>query len=184
MGEGAHVCSVGKGARRELGRRGAAALEFGLIAVPALTFMFVILALGIFGMYQQILDNAVRDVMRQVQINASAASSSSNFVSALCTQLSPITDLKTCSSNVTYAVQATSSLSSFAALTPATVSDSGTLPNTFFNFGTAYGPNTNILIQVCWQAPFTIPFASGVLTAGTNGRCLYAIGATRAEPYQ
>lgn len=176
--------SVGKQARQGLGRRGATALEFGLIAVPVLTFMFVILALGIFGLYQQVLDNAVRDVTRQVQINASAASSSALFVSALCTQLAPIVSLTTCNSNITYAVQATSIASGFAALTPSAVSAGGTLPNTFFSSGTAYGPNTNILIQVCWQAPFTIPFASGVLTAGTGGRCLYGIGAGRAEPYQ
>jgi len=178
------VRSVGKQARQGLDRRGATALEFGMIAVPVLTLMFTTLALGIFGMYQQVLDNAVRDVTRQVQINASAASSSSNFVSALCTQLLPIANLTTCNSNVTYAVQATSIVSGFAALTPAAVSASGTLPNTFFSSGTAYGPNTNILIQVCWQVPFMIPFASGVLTAGTGGRCLYGIGATRAEPYK
>ena len=176
--------SVGKKARRGLGRRGTTALEFGMIAVPALTFMFTILALGIFGMYQQVLDNAVRDVTRQVQINAPAAGSSADFVSALCTQLSPIADLTTCAGNVTYAVQATSIVSGFAALTPAAVSASGTLPNNFFSSGTAYGPNTNILVQVCWQAPLMLPFASGVLTAGTSGRCLYGIGATRAEPYQ
>ena len=75
--------SVGKQARQGLDRRGATALEFGMIAVPVMTLMFTTLALGIFGMYQQVLDNAVRDVTRQVQINASAASSSSNFVSAL-----------------------------------------------------------------------------------------------------
>ena len=175
----------GKGqvARRGLGQRGAAALEFAFVAFPVMAMLFMILAIGIIGLYQQVLDNAVRDITRQVQINAPAAQSGSNFVSALCSQLVVLTTPGACAAAVTYSVQGSPLASGFSALTPATVSSAGTLPNNFFTSGTTFDKNDNFLVQVCWQLPFNIPFASGLLTVGTGGSCLYGIGAARVEPY-
>lgn len=176
--------ALGQAARGRLGRRGTTALEFALISIPVLTFMFLIFGIGIIGLYQQVLDNAVRDVTRQLQINAAAASGAGNFVNAICASLAVMTSPGDCTAAVSYSVQATSYKDTFAALVPAAVSNNGTLPNGFFSAGVPFGPGTNILVQVCWQLPFAIPFVSGLLTAGVNGRCLYGIGATRAEPYQ
>ncbi len=167
-----------------LGQRGATALEFAFVALPAVSMMFMVLAIGIIGLYQQVLDNAVRDVTRQVQINTPAASTSTNFVNALCAQLAVLTDLAGCRTAISYSVRAAPFASGFAGLTPASVSAAGKLPNDFFGTGAAYGPNTNLLVQVCWKLPFSIPFASGLMTVGTGGSCLYGIGAARAEPYQ
>ena len=169
--------------RQRLGRHGSTALEFGLIALPVVTMLFMILAIGIIGLYRQVLDNAVRDVTRQVQIDAPAAVSSANFVAALCVQLSVLTDAASCAGAVSYSVQASPLASGFSGLTPASISVAGQLPNTFFAT-TPYGPNANLLVQVCWQLPFNIPFASGLITQGTSGSCLYGIGAARVEPYQ
>ena len=180
---GTGVRGGGQRARFRLDRRGTTALEFAIIAIPALAMLFMTLGIGIIGMYQQVLDNAVRDVTRQVQINAPAASSAGNFVGALCTQLTVLTSMAGCTAAITYSVQATPLATGFAGLTPAAISSVGVLPNSFFVSGTAYGPNTNLLVQVCWQLPFTIPFSSGLTAAGTGGSCLYGIGAARAEPY-
>lgn len=185
MGEG-FIASLGlrQLTRHRLGRRGSTALEFAFIALPAVSMLFMVLAIGIIGLYQQVLDNAVRDVTRQVQINAPAASGSANFVSALCLQLVVLTDAASCAGAISYSVQASPLANGFSGLTPASVSMSGQLPNMFFSGAAPFGPNTNIVVQVCWQLPFNIPFASGLMTQGTGGSCLYGIGAARVEPYQ
>lgn len=176
---------VGFRFRARLGCRGSTALEFAFVAMPALTMMFGVLAIGIIGMFQQVLDNAVRDVTRQVQIYSSAAQSSTAFKVAICNQLSVLTDPVACTASttaITYSVNTSTPAMGFAGITPASVQSNGTLNNNFFS-GAAVGPGTNVLVQVCWQLPFSIPFMSGLITAGTGGNCLYGIGATQVEPY-
>ena len=168
--------------RLKSSRGGTAALEFALIAVPMVSLLFGILGAGIIGMYQQVLDQAVRDVTRQIQINSPAVSSASAFVNALCNQLGVITDTTACAATISYSVNASTLSAGFAAISASAISATGTLPNSFFG-GTGYGPNVNVLVQVCWPPPLRLPFITGMLAADSAGNCIYSVGATRSEPY-
>ena len=92
--------ALGQAARGRLGRPGTTALEFTLISIPVLTFMVLIFGIGIIGLYQQVLDNAVRDVTRQLQINAPAASGSGTFINAICASLAVMTSPGDCTTAV------------------------------------------------------------------------------------
>ena len=145
--------------------------------------MFGTLGIGIIGMYQQVLDNAVRDAARQVQIDDVTASTASNFKNGLCSAgLGAIVSGCSNSTLISFSVQASSVAIGFAGLTPEAVSATGTLSNSFFAGTTKFGPNVNVLVQVCFQIPFNIPYFSIALT-GTNSNCLYSTSAVRVEPY-
>ena len=135
--------------QKRLRRHGSTALDFAFIALSAFTMLFRAVAIGIIGLYQQVLGTAVRDVTRQLQIDAPTVVSSGNFVAALCMQLSVLTDAASCVGAVSYAVHASPLASGFSGLTSAFVSAAGQLPNTFFAVAAPYGPYTNFVVQVC-----------------------------------
>ena len=57
-----------------------AAIEFAIVATLFVVSLLSILDVGLTGFYQAVLDDAVRDAARQVQMAASASSSASQFV--------------------------------------------------------------------------------------------------------
>ena len=70
----------------------------------------------------------------------------------------------------------------FASLTPAKLSASGALANTFFASGTAFAPDVDVLVQVAYPLPFTFPFIGALATmTGTNS--VLATATVRVEPY-
>ena len=79
-------------------------------------------------------------------------------------------------------VQASTSSAGFAGLSPATLSSSGKFGNTFFATSTPYGGGVNVLVQVAYPLPFTLPYiGSLVTTTGTNS--VVSTSTIRVEPY-
>ena len=167
-------------ARLRRDRRAVAALEFAIVGPVFLLFLFAAFGVGLVGFYQLALDDAVRDAARQVQIDAPAATSKSNFVSAVCQTFGYLAS--DCATNLTYSVQASTAAAGFAGLTPATLPSSGKFSNAFFATGSPYGPGVNVLVQVSYPLPFTLPYiGSLVTTTGTNS--VVSTATVRVEPY-
>jgi hypothetical protein len=143
-------------------------------------FLFTALGVGLIGFYQLVLDDAVRDAGRQIQMDGPAASSGSNFVTAVCQTFGALAS--DCTTSLTYNVQASTPSAGFAGLSPATLAASGNFSNAFFASGTAYAANVNVLVQVAYPLPFTLPFIGALITAtGTNS--VLSTTTFRAEPF-
>ena len=160
-------------------RRAVAALEYAIIGPVFLLFLFSAFGVGLIGFYQLALDDAVRDAARQVQIDAPAASSADNFVSAVCQNFGYLAS--DCTTSLTYNVQA-STTTGFAGLSPAPLSSSGTFSKVFFS-GTAYDAGVNVLVQVSYSLPFTLPYI-GALITGTGTNSVVSTATVRVEPFR
>ena len=158
-------------------RRGATAVEFALVMPVFLLFLFAILGVGLDGYYQLTLDDSVRDAARQVQIAGPASQSAAGFVQAVCSEFGILAS--DCSANLTYNVQTNAQTATFASLTPVTLPASGKLSNTF---PAALPASNNVLVQVAYPLPFTLPFIGSAITfTGTNA--ILSTTAVRMEPY-
>jgi len=157
----------------------AAALEFAIVSIPFLMFLFAILYTGLVEFYQLTFDEAVRNAARQIQIDGPAASSGAGFIAAVCSEFSTVAP--NCTATVTYNIQGSAPTSGFATLTPVTLPTSGVLGNVFFS-GTAQAQNVNVLVQAAYKLPFVIPFFSAVITS-TGTTSILATTSLRVEPY-
>lgn len=155
-------------------------LEFAMVGPVFLLFLFAALGVGLVGFYQLVLDDAVREAGRQIQIDGPAASSGSGFVAAVCRTFGSLAS--DCTANLTYNVQASTPSAGFAGLVPATLASTGKFGNAFFTSGTAYAPNVNVLVQVAYPLPFTLPYIGKLVTfTGTNS--VLSTATVRAEPF-
>ena len=161
-------------------RRGASAVEFALVCPVFLLLLFGIIGYGVTGLIQLTLDDAVRDAARQLQMDTPAATSASGFVAAVCGEFGVVAS--DCSKALTYNVQAATQAKGFASLAPAKLSASGALANNFFGGGTAFAANTDVLVQVAYPMPFSIPFL-GTLATMTGTNSLLATASVRVEPF-
>lgn len=148
-------------------RQAVVALEFAIVGPVFMLFLFAALGVGLVGFYQLALDDAVREAGRQLQIDGPAASSQSNFVAAVCQTFGYLAS--DCTTSLTYNVQASTPSAGFASLSPVALSSSGKFSNAFFASGVSYAANVNVLMQVSYPLPFTLPYIGALITAtGTN----------------
>lgn len=161
-------------------RRAVVALEFALIGPVFMLFLFASLGVGLVGFYQVVLDDAVREAGRQLQIDGPAAASGSNFVAAVCRTFGSLAS--NCAAGLTYNVQASAPAAGFAGLSPVALPANGQFSNAFFTSGTAYAANVNVLVQVSYPLPFTLPYIGALITAtGTNS--VLSTTTVRVEPF-
>ena len=165
--------------RALLCHRGAAIVEFALVLPVFLLLLFGIFGFALTALYQHLLDDAVRDAARQIQMATTASSSSSSFVNVVCTRLSMLSS--TCKTNITYSVKASTVSAGFSGLSVEPLSGSGTYSNSFFS-GAPFATNVPILIQVAFPMPFSIPFL-GVAATLTQTSSITAVASVRAEPF-
>ncbi|WP_297492555.1 TadE/TadG family type IV pilus assembly protein [Acidocella sp.] len=158
-------------------RRGSAALEFAIIGSIFFLMIMFIFTVALDMLAQVVLDDAVRNAVRQVQIGQVA--DGPGFVAAVCGEFGLFSG--NCKSTLQYDVQGAPD---FAAITPATLSTAGTLsPGANFSGITVSG--TGAPVYVLAQVAFLVPFkfvaeASGVLTEnGTSA--LYSAVALGSE---
>lgn len=143
-------------------------------------FLFAALGVGLVGFYQLALDNAVREAGRQIQIGGPAASNRSNFVDAVCQTFGYLAS--DCTASLTYNVQASTPLAGFAGLSQETLNSSGKFSNVFFATGVAYAAGVNVLVQVSYPMPFSLPYIGALITAtGTNS--IVSTTTIRVEPF-
>ena len=143
-------------------------------------FLFASLGVGLIGFYQLALDEAVREAGRQIQIDAPAGASGSNFATAVCRTFSSMAP--DCTASVTYNVQASTLSAGFGALTPVPLPATGKFGNAFFASGTAYAAGVNVLVQVSYPLPFNLPYV-GVLITATGTNSIMSTTAFRVEPF-
>lgn len=161
-------------------RRGAAALEFAIVCPVFLVLLLGIFSAGITGLIQLALDDSVRDATRQLQMDTPASTSATGFVAAVCSEFSVVSP--SCTTSLTYSVQAAKQSDGFASLTPATLSAGGALSNSFFGSGTPFAANVDVLVQVAYPLPFSIPLLGTFATlTGTNS--VLATATVRVEPF-
>ncbi len=161
-------------------RRAVAALEFAIVGPVFLLFLFAAFGVGIIGFYQLALDDAVRDAGRQLQIDGPAATSKSSFVSAVCQNFGYLAS--DCTTSLTYKVQASTSAAGFTGLSPAPLDSSGNFTIAFFNSGTTYAAGVNVLLQVSYPLPFTLPYI-GALITGTGTNSVVSTTTVRVESF-
>ena len=172
-------------ARLRRDRRAVAALEFAIVGPVYLTFLFTAFGVGLVGFYQLALDDAVRDAARQIQIDAPAATSAANFVSAVCQTFGALAS--DCTTNLTYSVQTSApatgaAYAGFAGLTPVALPSSGPSSGQFTPAFTPAAPNVVVLVQVAYPLPFLLPYIGAlVTTTGTNS--VVSTATVRVEPY-
>ena len=160
-------------------RRGVTALEFAIVCPVFLLMLFAIFVQGITGLIQLALDDAVRDAARQLQMDTPASASASGFLAAVCAEFGAVAP--TCTTTLTYDVQASLQSAGFASITPAKLSATGALNNSFFT-GTAFAANEDVLVQVAYPLPFSIPLVGTFATlTGTNS--VLATASVRVEPF-
>ena len=156
-------------------RKASVAVEFAIVAPVFILLLVAILGVGIDGFYQLVLDDAVRNAARQVQILGQASFIGSGFATAVCNELGIAA--ANCSSNLTYTVQSNAPPANFADLQPIAMPPGGQLPNVF----PAVTGNRNVLIQVAFPLPINVPFVSTAMTLnGTNA--ILATTTVHTEP--
>ena len=161
-------------------RRAVVALEYAIVGPVYLLFLFCAFGVGLVGFYQLALDDAVRDAARQIQIDAPTRLNTTNFVSAVCQTFGYLAS--DCgATSLTYNVQASKPTEGFAVLTPATPS-SGSFGTHFFDLGTPYAAGVNVLVQVSYPLPFTLPYI-GALITGTGTNSVMSTATVRVEPW-
>ena len=127
-------------------RRGATALEFGMVALPFFTLMFTILGCGIHMFVYGAMDAATKHAARQVRIGAIRGSTSAAIRDLVCAKMA---GLAACSAIQVYVTSG----ASYTALTPATVA-AGTLSLSTYSPGIA---NSYVLLQVAYTASVLLP---------------------------
>ncbi len=156
-----------------------------MIGTVLFLFLFGIFVLGIYQFWQLTLDDAVRNASRQVQLGN--VTTGSQFVASVCSEFG-LASYKCGAATVQYSVQGAGT---FAAMTPATLSSSGTLSpsNKFSNVNPStvkkvtnaqtglstyvLSPNY-LLVQVAYLAPFKIPLIPQGMATENGTPALYS----------
>lgn len=147
-------------------RHGTAALEFALVGPVLLLLVFMIIENGLMLFAQAVLDNATRAASRQIMINA--VTTSANFRTAVCSNMSTFLD---CTALQFYV---TSSSSAFpSALAP---SSTGTFSSSTFSTG---NPGDFVLVEVAYDRSFITPW---IIQVGGGGWVLLSTQAFQNEP--
>ena len=160
-------------------RRGSAAVEFAMIAVPFFMMLFAIVETGLVFFAQQALETATQDTARLLLTGQAqnAGYTQSQFKTALCNNLASFFD---CTGGIYINV---TNYANFGAVAPTTPIDaSGNFVNNF-----QYSPGGSgvvTLVQTYYMWPILVT-GLGYNIANVNGhyRLLSSTAAFRNEPY-
>ena len=161
-------------------QKGAAAVEFALVAIPFLALMFAIIETALVFFAGQTLETAASDAGRLIMTGQaqSAGFSKDDFKTAVCNYLAG--GLFDCSGGVSVNV---TTFSSFGAVNTAPPLTNGQLDTTKTNY-TPGGPNCIVAVQLYYQWPIYVSLLGDSL-ANQNGNkyLLVATSVFRNEPY-
>jgi Flp pilus assembly protein TadG len=156
------------------------AVEFAMIGSAFFLFIFMIFVFATDMFWQMVLDDAVRNATRQVQIGK--ITNGSDFVTSICQEFG--TAAPNCTGLLQYSVQGGAYFGS-GGITATNFSSTGNLASTQLFSGTtatAAGTPVFLLVQVAYPLPFKVlAVPSGVATE--NGTpSLYSAISTVMEP--
>ncbi len=159
-------------------QKGAAAVEFALVAVPFLALLFAIIETALVFFAGQTLETAASDAGRLVMTGQAQSFSKDDFKTAVCNYLAG--GLFNCSSGVYVNVTTFASFGSVNTAAPVT---NGQLDTANMNY-TPGGPNCIVAVQLYYQWPIYVSLL-GESLANLNGgyRLLVATSVFRNEPY-
>lgn len=168
---------------RRLLRRddGAAAVEFGLVAVPFLALVFAIMETALVFFAGQTLETAAADSARLIMTGQAQTQglTQATFKNAVCAR---VHGLFNCASGVYIDVRTYATFSGISVASP--VDANGNLINSF-----AYqpgGPGNIVVMRLMYQWPVFVSLLglNGLSNMSGNNRLLVATVAFRNEPYQ
>ncbi|HLK23331.1 MAG TPA: TadE/TadG family type IV pilus assembly protein [Caulobacteraceae bacterium] len=167
--------------RFALARRGAAAVEFALVAIPFLMLTFGIIEIGLIYFVSISLENATYAAARQIrtgQLQSGGGSTATAFTTLVCNNMSWMG--ASCTSNLSVSVQTFSSFQSVSGSNPVQNGqvNKNNLP---FQMG---GPGDIVLVQTFYQWTVIAPALDHIGTPLTGGKTLLqATAVFRNEPY-
>jgi len=170
--------------RRFLKRQdGAAAVEFGMVALPFFGLMFAILQTALVFFASQSLEAAVAEASRQImtgqvqQANYTASQFKTNIV---CAYLAAGVSMFDCANGISVSVQTYTTFSAASTTPPVTNGqlDTSNLPYT------PGGPGDIVVVQLYYLWPVYVSLLGDNLSNIGTMRLLVATSVFRNEPYQ
>ncbi|HEX4179865.1 MAG TPA: TadE/TadG family type IV pilus assembly protein [Caulobacteraceae bacterium] len=167
--------------RFRIARRGAAAIEFAMLAMPFFGLLCGIMDIGLIFVVSTTLENATNSAARQIrtgQTQSSGTATAATFVTTICGNLSWLGSA--CSSSLNVDVRTFAQFSSIAA--PQPVSNGVFNPAALtFNPGAACDI---VVVRSYYQWPLFAPLMDQALQTLGGGKALITAAATfRNEPY-
>ena len=156
-------------------REGTTAVEFAILVPSFLLLVMSVFAASLDALYQLLLDDSAIYAARQIQIGGPAATSTTNFVQTVCTELGLAAP--NCATVLSYNVQTNTPPALFARLVPLTMPSSGVLPDAL---PSSYPAGNNVLVQIAYPLPFKFPFIGSAFTL-TNTNSILATTTARIE---
>jgi len=174
--------SHGTGFFRRFARasRGAAAVEFALLALPFFGLLFAVFEIGMLFLISTTLENATADAARMIRTGQmqSANATVAAFKTQICSELAWVGS--NCASNLSVNVQTFSSFSGVTPVNPITNKTVNTAAMQF-NMGAA---GDIVLVQAFYQWKLVAPLIDGATPTLNNGMTLISATAVfRNEPY-
>jgi Flp pilus assembly protein TadG len=170
-------------AARRLIRRedGAAAVEFGLVAVPFLALVFAIIETSLVFFAGQVLETAAADSARLILTGQAQTQglNQTTFKDAVCANVHGVID---CNAGLSVDVRSYTSFSNITLTNP--VDSNGNLVNNFtYQPG---GPGDIVVVRLMYQWPIYVSLLglNGLSNMSSNNRLLISTVAFRNEPYQ
>ena len=160
--------------------KGAAAVEFALIALPFFGLLFAVFEIGLMFLVATTLQNATADAARMIRTGQmqSGTATAAAFTTQICSELSWMGP--NCASNLSVNVQTFSSFSSISGVSPVSNGKMNTAAMQF-NVG---APGDIVLVQAFYQWTLIAPLIDGAAQQLSGGKTvLSATAAFRNEPY-
>ncbi|MDR3512166.1 MAG: pilus assembly protein [Caulobacteraceae bacterium] len=163
------------------GRRGSAAVEFAMVALPFLALIMGILEISMIYLVSTTLENATADAARQIrtgQLQTAGGATSAGFVTTICGELTWLGS--NCSNNLHVDVR---TFASFSNITQASPIKNGVIDTTALQFtpGTA---GQIVLVRAFYQWTLFTPLLDGIAAQMNGGSTLLtATAAFKNEPY-
>jgi Flp pilus assembly protein TadG len=159
-------------------QKGAAAVEFALVAIPFLALTFAIIETALVFFAGQTLESAASDAGRLVMTGQAQSFSKDDFKTAVCNYLAG--GLFDCSSGVYVNV---TTYANFGSVNTAAPVANGQLDTASMNYAPG-GPNCIVAVQLFYQWPIYVTLLGDNLANLNDGkRLLVATSVFRNEPY-
>ena len=168
--------------RFRLARRGAAAVEFGMLALPFFALICGIMEIGLIFVVSTTLEDATSTAARQIRTGqtqtGTSPSTSASFVSTICGNLTWLGSA--CTTNLSVDVRTYSQFSSITVTQPVTSGVFNPAALTY-NIG---GPCDLVVVRSYYQWTLFAPLMDAAMQSISGGKALITSAATfRNEPY-
>ena len=162
-------------------RRGAAMLEFALVAVPLMALLIATIETALISFTQQAIETAAESAARSITTGAVQAAhmTQQQFHDSACTTLPTYLSC----SKLMVDVQKTTSFSAVSTAPPTISYDSNGNPTNTFAFA-AGGAGDIVVVRLMYLWPVSVGgFGLGLNNAGRNTRMIIATNVAKTEPY-